>query len=304
MRKILFFAFLPTLLGWADPYTHLRQLFDFEAYEKRIHALTNLPAVRVFSLGTSRGGRNLWMIEISPPTPSHHAILLLGSAHPIEWHAQEIPLRLAEYLAHHREKLRVFCYILPIFNPDGFAYMRVIPVFYASNRKNRYYPPTEKRPSIYTAGVDLNRNFGYHWQKTSHDPSYPYYSGERPMSEPETIALEKFVSQTPLSLVISFHSPGKTVQYPWGYTLTPQTNQKLIHLAKWMAKTIGNGYKALQDSANYLKPGCEIDWFYGEKGILALRIEVSKKLIDTSLEDYTAIQTMIESLVCTPQPWW
>lgn len=210
-------------------------------------------------------------------------------------------MRLAEYFAIHPEKLSMTCYILPIFNPDGFAYMRVIPVFYASNRKNRYFPPEERRPSVYTSGVDLNRNFSYQWQKTSDDPTNPYYSGKSPMSEPETKALEQFVSSTPLSLVISFHSPGNTVQYPWGYTKTPQTNTRLVQLARWMATTIGRGYRAIQDSANYLKPGCEIDWFYGEKGILALRIEVSKKLIDTSIEDYPAIQNMLEELMARKQ---
>ncbi|NPV39437.1 hypothetical protein BREVNS_0621 [Brevinematales bacterium NS] len=297
MRKTLWLFLLPTLFGWADAYTSLRQLFDFDAYEQRIHHLTNFSHVRVFSIGKSHGGRNLWMIEIKPSRPNRSVILLVGSAHPIEWHAQEIPMRLAEYFAAHPEKLSMTCYVLPIFNPDGFAYMRVIPVFYASNRKNRYFPPEERRPSVYTAGVDLNRNFSYQWQKVSDDPTHPYYSGQSPMSEPETKALEKFVSSTPLSLAISFHSPGNTVQYPWGYTKTPQTNTRLVQLAHWMAKTIGKGYRAVQDSANYLKPGCEIDWFYGEKGILAVRIEVSKKLIDTSLEDYPAIQNMVEQLV-------
>lgn len=304
MRKILWFCFLPTLLGWGETYQSLRQLFSFEHYEKRIHSLATFPHVKVFSIGKSHGNRNLWMIEIKPPHHTEHRILLMGSTHPIEWHAQEIPLRLAEYLAPRADKLLVTCYILPLVNPDGFAYMQVIPVFYASNRKNRYFPPTEKRPSVYTTGVDLNRNFSYQWKKTSDDPTHPYYSGPFPMSEPETQALERFVSTTPLSLVLSFHSPGNVVQYPWGYTKTPQTNQRLIHFAHWLAKNIGPHYRAIQDSANYIKSGCEIDWFYGEKQIPAFRIEVSKKLIDTSLQDYPAIQKMIEKLVTTTNDWW
>lgn len=300
---MLVLLFLPTFLGWADSFSSLRRLFDFEAYEKRIHHLTNYPGVRVFSIGTSHGGRNLWMIEISPITPTTKAVLLLGSSHPIEWHAQEIPLKLAEFLAGQTSRLQAISYILPIFNPDGFAYMRVIPTFYASNRKNRYFPPTEKRTSIYTSGVDLNRNFSYQWQKTSDDPTHPYYSGTHPMSEPETRSLERFVSTTSLSLAISFHSPGNTVQYPWGYTKIPQTNISLINLAQWMAQTIGKNYRALQDSANYLKPGCEIDWLYGEKGIPAVRIEVSHKLIDTSLEHYPALERLMMKLLCEPNLW-
>jgi len=300
---LLVWLFLLPIVGWADEYAPLRALFDFEHYEKRIHQLTNYPGVRVFSIGQSHAGRNLWMIAISPQKPSDKAVLLMGSAHPIEWHAQEIPLRLAEFLASHTSRLTATCYILPIFNPDGFAYMRVIPVFYASNRKNRFFPPTEKRPSVYTAGVDLNRNFPYHWQKTSTDPTHPYYSGPSPLSEPETLAIHQFVSRTPLHLVISFHSPGKTVQYPWGYTRAPQTNTHLIQFARWVASTLGQGYRAVQDSANYPKPGCEIDYFYGQQGIYAIRIEVSRELIDTSLADYPAIEHMIESLVCTTNQW-
>ncbi|URA09390.1 M14 family zinc carboxypeptidase [Thermospira aquatica] len=302
MPKFILLLFFPILIGWADEYQPLRKLFDFDAYEARILSLTNLPGIKVFSIGKSHGGRNLWMIEITPRQSSDYNVLFLGSAHPIEWHAQEIPLRLAEYLATNRQNLRATCYVLPIFNPDGFAYMRVIPVFYASNRKNRYFPQEEKRPHVYTAGVDLNRNFSYHWQKTSSDPTHPYYSGSAPMSEPETQALDRFVSSVKLSYVISFHTPGNVVQYPWGYTKSPQTNTHLIAFAHWMASNIGRGYRARQDSANYLKPGCEIDWFYGEKKIPAIRLEISKKLIDPDLEDYPAIQNAIKAFLCLPNP--
>jgi len=290
-------------MGWADAYQNLRNLFDFERYEERILSLTNSPGVKVYSIGKSHNGRNLWMIEIPPVSHEQHAILLMGSAHPIEWHAQEIPLKIAEDFIQKKPPLRYRVYILPIFNPDGFAYMKVIPVFYASNRKNRYFPPEEKRSSLYTSGVDLNRNFSYQWQKTSDDPTHPYYSGSQPLSEPETKALKNFVESHHLSLVISFHSPGKTVQYPWGYTKTPLNDKRLISLARSIASTIGNGYRAVQDSANYLKPGCEIDWFYGEYKIPALRIEVSDKLIDRFLSDYPAIFSAIETIVTGKLSW-
>ncbi len=303
MRKGILLLVLPIVIGWADEYQALRRLFDFNAYEKRILGLTNIPGVRVFSIGKSHGGRNLWMIEISPVQPSAYSVLLLGSAHPIEWHAQEIPLRLAEYFATNRHNLRATCYVLPIFNPDGFAYMRVIPIFYASNRKNRYFPPEEKRSHVYTTGVDLNRNFSYQWQKTSSDPTHPYYSGPAPMSEPETQALERFVSSVRLSYAISFHTPGNVVQYPWGYTKTPQTNTQLVSFARWIASNIGRGYRAIQDSANYTKPGSEIDWFYGAKGIPALRLEISKKLIDPALEEYPAIQKAMTTFLCEANPY-
>ena len=72
-------------------------------------------------------------------------------------------------------------WVLPIYNPDGLA---------AHTRKNAH-------------GVDLNRNFPYHWA----DLDGTYESGPRPGSEPETRAMMRFLKQIRPTWIVSFHQP-------------------------------------------------------------------------------------------------
>jgi protein MpaA len=61
-------------------------------------------------------------------------------------------------------------------------------------------------------GVDLNRNFAYHWvhtQKGSH-----YYGGPKPLSEPESRAMRKFILKIRPDVTIWYHQP-------WNAVLTP-----------------------------------------------------------------------------------
>ena len=72
-------------------------------------------------------------------------------------------------------------WLVPIYNPDGFA---------AHSRRNAH-------------GVDLNRNYPYHWA----DLDGNYESGPRPGSEPETRAMMRFLRDVRPDYVLSFHQP-------------------------------------------------------------------------------------------------
>ncbi len=294
------FMFLFGFLHAADPYIKLRRLFNFSEYEKRIFSIQDInPNVIIYSIGKTRGDRNIWCIEIRSKyyevNDEDKRIFILGTSHPIEWAAVEVPMRLAEYFSRAgAEGIGHYAtfYIIPVFNPDGFDYMRVIPVFYESNRKNRYFDPEEKNPRIYRKGVDLNRNFPYMWKFMIKDENSDYYQGPHPFSEPETIALRDFVfeKKNRIDFVVSMHTPGKVVQYPWSYTKEPLKDRELIEVSRRIASIIGNGYRALQDAINYEKPGSEIDWFYGEEKIKSIRIEIGSDVIGTKLTDYEGIK--------------
>jgi protein MpaA len=72
-------------------------------------------------------------------------------------------------------------WLVPVYNPDGLA---------AHSRRNAH-------------GVDLNRNYPYHWANL--DGSYE--SGPRPGSEPETRAMMRFLRKVRPDYVLSFHQP-------------------------------------------------------------------------------------------------
>lgn len=72
-------------------------------------------------------------------------------------------------------------WVVPTYNPDGLA---------AGTRKNAH-------------GVDLNRNYPYHWA----DLDGNYESGPEPKSEPETRAVMRFLRRVKPVRILSFHQP-------------------------------------------------------------------------------------------------
>jgi hypothetical protein len=72
-------------------------------------------------------------------------------------------------------------WVVPVYNPDGRA---------RNTRQNAH-------------GVDLNRNWPYHWIHLGGGT----YSGSSAASEPETQAMEAFLNEVRPTYVVSFHQP-------------------------------------------------------------------------------------------------
>lgn len=105
-------------------------------------------------------------------------------------------------------------YILPVLNPDGYAYSYDVDRDWRKNRA-----PTSNSSCV---GVDLNRNYDFQWDEdqTSPNPCSIIYGGERPFTEPETLAHKQFFenSGVEFSVFLTFHSYGQYIFYPWAYT--------------------------------------------------------------------------------------
>jgi len=70
-----------------------------------------------------------------------------------------------------------------------------------------------------TAGVDINRNYGYNFGEgdNKEDPCSETYRGPHAFSEPETIAMRDFLTahKKDISFVYNFHSFGNKFVIPF-----------------------------------------------------------------------------------------
>jgi carboxypeptidase T len=145
---------VPILQGLANTYPNICKLYD---------------------VGDTWENREIWALKISDNVATHETaekdILINGNHHANEIMTVEVPLYLAKNLC---EKYptdpdvkmivdNVETWIIPMLNPDGHNW-----VFTEDNRwrKNR----RDNGGGVY--GVDLNRNYDYHWGEAgaSHNP--------------------------------------------------------------------------------------------------------------------------------------
>jgi protein MpaA len=150
-------------------------------------------------LGRSVDGRPIIAVEIGNPS-SARKILVVGCVHGNECAGAAITARLLTL----RPPLQADLWIIPNLNPDGAA---------QGSRGNAH-------------GVDLNRNFPWHWQ-----PLHGLYdSGARPLSEPESRIAQKLILKLRPALSIWFHQHLDLVDESGGSIATERQFAKLVQL--------------------------------------------------------------------------
>ena len=143
-------------------------------------------------------------------------------------------------------------YFIPILNPDGVM---------ISLRKDKLYKANGR-------GVDLNVNFDARWSTGSQNvksPSSSNYIGEKPFSEPETMALRDFTLKIKPDYTISYHSKGQEIYYEF----FQGDLKRDFEFAKEIARLTGYQIKKTPNSAGGYK-----DWCIQQLKIPALTIEV------------------------------
>ena len=130
---------------------------------------------RTVVIGRSVRGRPIVARVIGPGSAARR-ILLVGCIHGDECAGRSI----LSALARQRPPAEVQLWIVPSMNPDGAA---------AGTRQNAH-------------GVDLNRNFPFRWRPLA-GPTY--YSGPRPLSEPETRAAVRLIERLRPAVTIWYH---------------------------------------------------------------------------------------------------
>ena len=276
--------------------------------ESQAAAYPNL--IELFSYGKSwekintgdQGGHPLYGVRLTNrltagPKPT---LFLMAAIHARELVTAEIATRFIDYLLKGYQSDGDVRWLLdehaivvvPVSNPDG----RVLAEQGWSQRKNtnRNYATGCSNPpnSASQYGVDLNRNFNFMWGLINR-PTEPAcgltYPGPVAASEPETSSLQDLVrslfpdqrgpangDKAPsdaTGILITLHSYGNLVLWPWGTTRNTAPNSvELEAVGKKLASY--NQYKASQAIELYPVSGSTDDWSYGELGIASYTFEI------------------------------
>jgi len=219
------------ILSWKE-YQPLRDHYHYHRFLLKYYP----QRVKVTKIGNSHEGRHLNVFKICFRRKcGYRPIIFIDAAiHAREWISPAavsfLIKELVENQEKHEEVLRLFdWYILPFVNPDG--YLKSWEDGFRYWRKNMN--PRNKRFCKYHStkdwdhyGVDLNRNFEYHWKrfKKRCDETYP---GQKAFSEVETKALRVFLQKHKKRLMIvnSVHAAGEKIVIPWGHTQKKYYNE-------------------------------------------------------------------------------
>lgn len=161
--------------------------------------VTGAAAVERSVIGHSVQGRPIVSVRTGSRDPVAR-ILVVGDIHGNE----RAGMRIAQLLIGLGAPRAAEFLVVPTINPDGVA---------ARTRGNAH-------------GVDLNRNFPFGWRPLSGGE----YSGPRPLSEPESRAIHRFILRTKPEVTIWFHQPFGLVDRPSGDPFVAHRFSQLIGL--------------------------------------------------------------------------
>ncbi len=278
--------------GFVDP----AALLTFLNGEVADHpTLTNLT-----SIGITHQGRDILCLEISNnpgAAEDKPAILINGAHHPREIVTPHVAMDVITYLTDQYvagdpqvtdwvDNYKIFC--IPIVNPDGAE--RVHNGGDSFHRKNLRAVCTSGN-----LGVDLNRNYPYHWGSgstacersptggSSGSTCSDAYRGASPNSEPETQAMIALAQQERFLVAVSYHASGQFIDYPYACNDGNPDNRMPEHdiideLMRGMGDAIfafdGINYSIFSPIAVGAVNGDDTSWYYAHNATYAMLIEI------------------------------
>lgn len=220
------------------------------------------------TIGNSLFGRNLYAVKVGEGTP-------VGIAQYAIHGREYITAELA--FAHCKRGLsRGSCWILPLVNPDGALLSQVgISTVPTTMRESLKEWNGGENFSLWKAngrGVDLNVNFPARWGrggKNSLKVGAENYIGEKPFSEPESIALKKFTEKIKPNYTLSFHTKGEEIY--WYFYQSLHTCPLHKRLAMEISNATGYPLAYAKNSVGGYK-----DWCIQHFQIPSFTVEVGK----------------------------
>uniref|UniRef100_A0A7E4V817 Peptidase_M14 domain-containing protein n=1 Tax=Panagrellus redivivus TaxID=6233 RepID=A0A7E4V817_PANRE len=225
------------------------------------------------SIGKSHQNRDLKLIKIGKPGTNKKAVFINGCQHAREWLGCATMVYIINELTTKQSTYDdlltgLDIYILPVLNPDGYAYT------WASDRMWR---KTRSGPRSGCYGVDPNRNWNYKWNVAgaSRNPCSETYDGPSANSEVETQAITSFLGANNKTLKAYFdiHTYSEDFMYSYGYAdVYPVDVTKLKKVAGQATSAVNSAhgesfkYGSITDVI-YPASGSSIDYAKGLLGI-------------------------------------
>ena len=292
----------------AAAYPGLTQLLDYgDSYAKTVGGVVT-PGGQALP-GYDLSALKITNQAIAGPKP---VFFLMANIHAREIATPEIALRFADWLTdgYGQDADATWLvdqheiWIVPTANPDGHWYVEL--GTQAPNgdqpwmwRKNAHaYGPAAWPPTAFDHyGVDLNRNFDFHWgtEGVTDDTRAQTYPGPVAASEPETQALQELLGSvfadqrgpgdtdvapdTTSGIFVSLHQQGELVLWPWWDTVSAAPNATGLEaigrkFAAFNGYTPGSGSQGL-----YQASGTADDWVYGTLGVPSFTFEIGREFL-------------------------
>ncbi|MBI3365982.1 MAG: hypothetical protein HY033_13895 [Ignavibacteriae bacterium] len=256
-------------------------ILNFTAYHNSAQvdaALNQLAATyptmtQISTIGTSIEGRPIKVLKIATNPaindPAKGDVVFVALHHAREWIAVEVALYLAdEMLARYASDAvlqadmnNLQIWIVPIVNPDGFAYTQSTDRYWRKNRRNN---------GDGTFGVDPNRNWGYQWgllSGSSAMTSSETYHGTGPFSEPEVVTIRNFLQGlTNLKCFLTYHSYSELFLRPWSYTTTDPPGESTLRsvVQRSIARIAAVHGHTYSETIGYTSSGEATDYVWNE----------------------------------------
>jgi hypothetical protein len=160
------------------------------------------PIVRASTFGVSARGRPLRVLELTGERATRR-VLVIGCIHGNECAGRAVTRRLAAQ----GPAPGIALWVVHDANPDGAT---------AGRRQN-------------ARGVDLNRNFPYAWRRLDR-PGGLFWSGPRPLSEPESRALRSLILRVRPHVTVWYHQRMRLVDLSGGDPAVPRHYARLVGL--------------------------------------------------------------------------
>ncbi|KAL3085351.1 hypothetical protein niasHS_010420 [Heterodera schachtii] len=328
--------------GFGDYHSYIEMLTWMDDIERFYPQLA-----KTFTIGTTYEGRSIRGIKIgSPVSDTNKRIVWIdGGMHAREWASIHTALWFIDQLISlygvdpqvtaYMDTLNF--YILPLANPDGFEYSRsdVNPQtrFWRKNRGQQVCKKDRWRRERCCGGVDLNRNFDFHWGETgsSSDMCSDIYQGAYAFSEPESRAIrDKMMSSELYGKVDAFltlHTYSQMWIHPYNHERKsfPNDIEDLQEVGRRGVRALeqlyGTRYR-FGTGADILYPsaGGSDDWAKSKAGVkyvylLELRpgeeewdgfLLDRRQLIPTGRETWEGVKVVIDAVMQRAkglQPW-